>query len=194
MKKKIKRGRRYSHKDEKLSLPRQIKNGREFPGRAVSSGLPTLELPPGTRTGKVAKREIERRRQIMEISKFSRNYEHIAAVIGVSTKTLQRKYGALIKKGWEYGNMTLAEAQYQLAMAGNPTMHIWLGKQRLGQRDQLDLGDILPMEPPVIRIIVVDAPAGSRAGDTSTKTLTVTPVEPSKQLPEVAVVKEGLVQ
>src|SRR3972149_4446940 len=33
---------------------------------------------------------------------------------------------------------SLRRAQYKLAMAGNPTMLIWLGKQMLGQKDRND--------------------------------------------------------
>jgi hypothetical protein len=38
-------------------------------------------------------------------------------------------------KGREDVKMSLRRAQLQLALNGNPTMLIWLGKQLLGQQD-----------------------------------------------------------
>jgi hypothetical protein len=36
------------------------------------------------------------------------------------------------------GRVALRSKQFELALAGNPTMLIWLGKQVLGQRDKID--------------------------------------------------------
>jgi hypothetical protein len=38
------------------------------------------------------------------------------------------------------GTASLRRAQMQGALAGNPTLLIWLGKQLLGQRDKQDVG------------------------------------------------------
>jgi hypothetical protein len=61
----------------------------------------------------------------------------IAAVTGVSVATLERRYAEPIKRGREIGKATLRREQYRLAMNGNPTMLIWLGKQLLGQTDKV---------------------------------------------------------
>jgi hypothetical protein len=61
----------------------------------------------------------------------------IAAVTGLSVDTLERRYAEPIKRGREVGKATLRREQYRLAMAGNPTMLIWLGKQLLGQTDKV---------------------------------------------------------
>ena len=65
----------------------------------------------------------------------------IAAVTGLSVDTLERRYAEPIKAGREIGKATLRREQYRLAMNGNPTMLIWLGKQLLGQADKVESYD-----------------------------------------------------
>lgn len=62
----------------------------------------------------------------------------IAAVTGLSVDTLERRFAVPIKRGREVGKATLRREQYRLAMNGNPTMLIWLGKQLLGQSDKTE--------------------------------------------------------
>lgn len=71
--------------------------------------------------------------------------EEIAGVMGVDYDTLNRimkdKYGMTIaeylrNKGSQ-GNMSLRRAQWKSAEAGNVSMQIWLGKQWLGQSDNV---------------------------------------------------------
>ena len=42
------------------------------------------------------------------------------------------------KKGFESGKASLRRKQYEVAMGGNCTMLVWLGKQYLGQTDKID--------------------------------------------------------
>ena len=63
--------------------------------------------------------------------------EEIASVVGCSSDTITRRFAECITKGRDRGKATLRRLQWQGATAGNPTMLIWLGKQMLGQRDQL---------------------------------------------------------
>jgi len=68
----------------------------------------------------------------------------IASVIGITYETLYERCVKEKKKPWsEYslekkqkGNSMLLGKQYQIAMKGNVTMLVWLGKQRLGQREK----------------------------------------------------------
>lgn len=59
----------------------------------------------------------------------------IAAVVGCSVDTLERNYAEVIEKNRKEGHSSIRRQQYKLAMAGNPTMLIWLGKMQLGQRE-----------------------------------------------------------
>ena len=66
--------------------------------------------------------------------------QEIASFLGCSVDTLQRDktFCGLYKKGQENGKMSLRRIQYKLAEK-NPTMAIFLGKQYLGQRDNIEV-------------------------------------------------------
>ena len=66
--------------------------------------------------------------------------EEIASFLGISVRTLQRdeEFCRIYKKGQDNGKMSLRRMQYKLAEK-NPTMAIWLGKQYLGQRDNIEV-------------------------------------------------------
>ena len=75
---------------------------------------------------------------IKKLSQLHCTYEEIAEFLDVSTKTLQRNYVHLIKKGREMGKISLRRAQFEKAIGGNVAMMIWLGKQHLDQRDKIE--------------------------------------------------------
>ena len=66
-----------------------------------------------------------------------------AALIGVCEDTLYNRcktdqgvdFSVYLAKQRQKGNSLLLGKQYQVAMSGNTTMLIWLGKQRIGQTD-----------------------------------------------------------
>lgn len=64
----------------------------------------------------------------------------MAAVLDVSEDTLQRNYGEVMRVGKEKCRASIRRKQFELAMAGNATMLIWLGKQMLGQKERIDHG------------------------------------------------------
>lgn len=76
--------------------------------------------------------------QVEQLAAINCSVEEIAAVMGCHKRTLERRFAAVIKNGRDKGRMSLKRAQYTLALKGNATMQIWLGKQLLGQRDQRD--------------------------------------------------------
>lgn len=68
-------------------------------------------------------------------------------IMGVSEDTLKRNFAGIIDKGKAEGKMRLRRKQIEVAMQGQPTMLIWLGKQMLGQSEspvQDDDKNILP--------------------------------------------------
>ena len=73
---------------------------------------------------------------IKKLAQLHCTYEEIAEFCEVSTKTLQRNYVHLIKKGREMGRISLRRAQFEKALGGNVAMQIWLGKQHLDQKDK----------------------------------------------------------
>ena len=66
--------------------------------------------------------------------------EEIASFLGVSVRTLQRdeEFCRIYKKGQDNGKMSLRRIQYKLAEK-NTAMAIFLGKQYLGQRDNIEV-------------------------------------------------------
>lgn len=72
--------------------------------------------------------------------------EEICAVLGVTDKTLAswcnttygKKFSEVFKEKRKYGKASLRRNQWALAEK-NPTMAIWLGKQYLGQRDNIEV-------------------------------------------------------
>lgn len=67
-------------------------------------------------------------------------YGEIASFLGCSVDRLKRdeEFITRYKKGAEGGRMSLRRYQFKLAEK-NTAMAIWLGKQYLGQRDNLDI-------------------------------------------------------
>ena len=71
----------------------------------------------------------------------------IADWFGIDGNTLRYNFSVELTKGREALKQSLRRAQLQVALGGNPTMLIWLGKQYLGQSESpLDTSDtqILP--------------------------------------------------
>jgi hypothetical protein len=63
----------------------------------------------------------------------------IAAILGCHPDTLRDNYSTNLDKGRQQGKMTLRRKQWDVAMKGNVTMLIWLGKQYLEQSDKSNL-------------------------------------------------------
>lgn len=64
--------------------------------------------------------------------------EEIAAVVECSVDTLERRFAEVIKRERDKGKTSLRRKQFEVALSGNVTALIWLGKQCLGQRDRDD--------------------------------------------------------
>ena len=48
------------------------------------------------------------------------------------------EFAEIIEHGRSDGMLSVRRKQFEIMEGGNPTMAIWLGKQLLGQRDQID--------------------------------------------------------
>lgn len=68
--------------------------------------------------------------------------EEIASFLGISSRTLLRdeKFKELFAKGRESGKMSLRRIQWKHAEK-SATMAIWLGKQYLGQKDNIEVAN-----------------------------------------------------
>ncbi len=81
---------------------------------------------------------------IEKLEKYARigaTQQEMSRCLGVSPATLERrlqqpKFREALDKGQADLYTSLRTKQVQLALAGNVTMLIWLGKQYLGQKDK----------------------------------------------------------
>jgi hypothetical protein len=73
--------------------------------------------------------------QVNALAAINCSYQEMGAVLGCSVDTLERRFADVIEKGRLEGKMSLKRKQWDVAMKGNPTMLIWLGKIMLGQKD-----------------------------------------------------------
>jgi hypothetical protein len=64
----------------------------------------------------------------------------ISHIVGLSRTRLYERFGTLLDKSAAEGSVSLRIKQHALALNGNVTMLIWLGKNRLGQSDKQEIG------------------------------------------------------
>jgi hypothetical protein len=76
--------------------------------------------------------------------------KEIAAIVGCSVDTLDRHFAEVIAKGRENGKTRLRKKQIEVALAGNVTMLIFLGKNMLGQADKQEISG--PDGSPVMQL------------------------------------------
>ena len=81
-------------------------------------------------------------RQVEDLGKIQSTHAELAAVLGVSVDTVERRlrdgpeFREAYEKGLEHGKSSLRRIQWKAALGGTTTMQIWLGKQYLGQSDR----------------------------------------------------------
>lgn len=65
--------------------------------------------------------------------------QEIADFVGCDGDTIGRRFADILTKGHAGLKTRLRQAQIKYALAGNPALLIFLGKQMLGQTDRRDL-------------------------------------------------------
>ena len=80
--------------------------------------------------------------ELEKLCQLSCTDEEIAAWFGTSTRTIERrrlepKFAEIMARGKAKGRISVRRMQMKLLEQGNATMGIWLGKQLLGQKDQV---------------------------------------------------------
>jgi hypothetical protein len=78
--------------------------------------------------------------QLKDLARIHCSVAEMADIIGCSTEVLKRGYSCVINAARAEGRAALRRRQYEMAMV-NPQLNIWLGKQILGQRDQVGVGN-----------------------------------------------------
>lgn len=102
-----------------------------------------------TITGKVIGRDktVVPPEEVFKLAQLGCKDNEIADWFGINSNTLRYQFSTELLKGREALKQSLRRAQIEVALGGNSTMLIWLGKNILGQSDNpvdLDKPTVLP--------------------------------------------------
>ena len=76
--------------------------------------------------------------QVTRLARLHCTMQEMASFFGCHIDTLRDNFSNEIDKGRSEGNISLRRKQWQMAVEkGNVVMLIWLGKQMLGQRNEI---------------------------------------------------------
>lgn len=84
------------------------------------------------------KKDISIEKQVEKLASYGLTNKEIAEALGFDDSTLKRRFENFLTKGKANLKQRLKRKQIDVALAGNVSMLIWLGKQYLGQADKLD--------------------------------------------------------
>ena len=106
-------------------------------------GRPKLEIDP---------------QKVEALASYGCTNTEIAAYFGCERTTITKRFSRYTAKGKERGKIRLRQKQFDVAMKGNVSMLIWLGKQVLGQKDQQEMEHSGNFEVNINRIITNENP------------------------------------
>lgn len=75
-------------------------------------------------------------KDVFSLAEIGCTNEEIGTILDCSADTLERNFAGILKKGRADLDMSLRREQVAKAKSGDNTMLIWLGKNRLDQRDK----------------------------------------------------------
>ena len=79
-------------------------------------------------------------KKVEALASYGCTTTEIAAFFGCDVSTISKRFSKIIAKGKESGKIRLRQKQFEVAMKGNVSMLIWLGKQVLDQKDKQEFG------------------------------------------------------
>ena len=77
--------------------------------------------------------------RVLELAHNGCTLAEIAATLGCCEDTIHKRFSVQIERGRKMCDAALRSKQVQKAIAGDTQMLIWLGKQRLGQKDKQEI-------------------------------------------------------
>jgi hypothetical protein len=123
-----------------MNEPLPIKNRR----KAVRKGIKEVE---GHIVGRGENQTVVPPDEIYKLAKLGCTVEEMCDWFGVPFNTIKYNFSSEIAKGRAETKQALRRAQIALALGGNATMLIWLGKNMLGQQENpinAEASDALP--------------------------------------------------
>jgi uncharacterized protein (DUF2384 family) len=91
---------------------------------------------------------------IAKLSQIGCTQEEIGSVVGISARTLQRRYADLVAENKNKGKASLRKKMWEKALKGNEKLLIWLSKNELNMRDKIETQNIIEPLP-----LIIDAKA-----------------------------------
>ena len=74
---------------------------------------------------------------IAKLSQIGCTQEEIGSIVGISARTLQRRFADLLEVNKNKGKASLRKRMYEKAMKGNDKLLIWLSKNYLNMVDKV---------------------------------------------------------
>ena len=84
--------------------------------------------------------------EVEKLAGYGCTNTELASFFGCSKDLITKSYSTNVAKGRENGKIRLRKAQLDVALSGNSTMLIWLGKQMLSQVDRQEVEHIRPID------------------------------------------------
>jgi hypothetical protein len=91
---------------------------------------------------------------IAKLSQIGCTQEEIGSVVGISARTLQRRYADLVYENKNKGKASLRKVLWKKALKGDPKLLIWLSKNELGMVDKIHTTSTVEPLP-----LIIDAKA-----------------------------------
>lgn len=93
------------------------------------------ELRQGVIVGRGENRRVIDPEEVEKLAKLWCSWEEMSDFFGVPANTLKYNFSDIVAKGRAETKQALRRAQIKLALSGNATMLIWLGKNILSQSE-----------------------------------------------------------
>ena len=93
---------------------------------------------------------------IAKLSQIGCTQEEIGSVVGISARTLQRRYADLVAENKNKGKASLRKKLWEKALKGDPKLLIWLSKNELGMVDKIHTTQSVEPLPLIIDAKVED--------------------------------------
>lgn len=76
--------------------------------------------------------------QVRRLAMINCTMVEIAAVVGCSVDTVERRFAEIVKEGHQQGKSSLKRMMWEACTKGNVSMMIFLSKQMLGYSDKVE--------------------------------------------------------
>ena len=91
---------------------------------------------------------------IAKLSQIGCTQEEIGSVVGISARTLQRRFSDLVEENKNIGKASLRKVLWKKALKGNDKLLIWLSKNELNMVDKVHTTSVVEPLP-----LIIDAKA-----------------------------------